>query len=115
MHQIVGDLCQEESQTWTLLDPVQALIGGCKVSEVGDLFDFMKSGPEQQPNYERYTRHEHVVTGDSDASTCDGNHVVREQSFLPGVTVGLFVPWGFWFHLSRGNFPSRHSLNLLNV
>jgi hypothetical protein len=45
--------------------------------------------PEQQPNHEGYTRHEHVVTRDSDASARDGNYVVRKQSFLPAENSGL--------------------------
>src|ERR1700736_4906890 len=36
----------------------------------------IKSGPEHQPNHEGYNSHKHVVTGDGDASACDGNQVV---------------------------------------
>jgi len=43
----------------------------------------VKSDPEHQPNHEGYTRHENVMTCDRDASARDGNHVVREQGFLP--------------------------------
>jgi len=45
----------------------------------------VKSGPKHQPNHDGNTRHKHVVTCDSDASTRDSNHVIREQRFLPGV------------------------------
>jgi hypothetical protein len=43
----------------------------------------VKSGPKHKPNHHRYTRHKHVVTCDTDASTRDSNYVIREQRFLP--------------------------------
>src|SRR5713101_7117007 len=43
----------------------------------------VKSAPKQQPNHDRHTRHERVVTCDRDAPTRDSNHVIREQGFLP--------------------------------
>jgi len=52
----------------------------------------VKSDPEHQPNHQGYTRHENVMTCDRDTSARDGNHVVREQGFLPaGVLDSLKV------------------------
>ena len=43
----------------------------------------VKSGPRHQPNRDRYTRHERIVTCNREASTRDSNYVIQEQSFLP--------------------------------
>jgi hypothetical protein len=43
----------------------------------------VNSGPKRQPNHDKYTHHERVVTCDRDASTRDSNHLIRKQSFLP--------------------------------
>jgi hypothetical protein len=42
----------------------------------------VKSGPRHQPNHDGYTRHERIVTCNSEASTRDSNYVIQEQTFL---------------------------------
>jgi hypothetical protein len=43
----------------------------------------VNSDPEHQPTHKGYRRHKHVMAGDRDTSARNGNHEVREQSFLP--------------------------------
>jgi hypothetical protein len=43
----------------------------------------VENRPEQQSGHDGHRHHQHVVTRDGDASACDGNQVIRKQSFLP--------------------------------
>jgi hypothetical protein len=42
----------------------------------------VKSRPEQQSGHDGHEHQQHVVDRYGNASTCDGNQVVREQIFL---------------------------------
>ena len=61
------------------------LVGPVRPFQHDDAFAAEVQGsPEQQPNHDRYNRHERVMTGDCDTSARNSNHVIREQYFLPG-------------------------------
>jgi hypothetical protein len=60
------------------------LFGSARPLQHDDSFSAeVKCCPEQEPNHQGYNGHEHVVTRNREASTRDGNQVIREQSFLP--------------------------------
>ena len=61
------------------------LVGSVRPFQHDDAFAAEVQGsPEQQPNHDRYNRHERVMTGDCDTSARNSNHVILEQDFRPG-------------------------------
>jgi hypothetical protein len=60
------------------------LIGSARPFQHDDAFSAeVQSREEQESSHDGYEHHQHVVTGDGEASACDANYVVREQSFPP--------------------------------
>ena len=49
MNDIVSGLRQKNGQPLPLLNPIEALFGGYKVSDVGDGFDLVNRRPKYQP------------------------------------------------------------------
>jgi len=60
------------------------LVGTARPFQHDDSFSAeVKGGPEQQPSHDGHEHHQCVVTRNGDASSCDGDQMVREQCFPP--------------------------------
>jgi hypothetical protein len=81
IHRAIGDALQRVCNSRQL---ERHLVGSSRPLQHHNLFPAeVKSGPRHQPNRDRHTRHERIVTCDREASTRDSNCVIQEQSFLP--------------------------------
>jgi hypothetical protein len=105
----IGDTLESVSNAGQL---VSNLVSATRPLQNNDAFAAkVKSRPEHEPKHERYKSHEDVVTRDREASTCDGNQVIREQCFLPRVETSRFgsVVFGVrWLISVSGSAAVRH-------
>jgi hypothetical protein len=50
----------------------------------------VKRSAKRQPDRDEHAHHKHIVTCNRETSTCDSNHMIREQRFLPAGSYGKF-------------------------